>query len=299
MLWIPIAISSYFLSGLAATVDKVLLTRRIPNPLSYTFYVGLLSIGVFVLAPFGFSFLSPRTTFIAMISGISFLGALYFLYTALQRSEASRALPIIGAASPFFILLLSRFILGESVRLEQLIAFVLFIIGGILLSSKFQDKGMSYDRALILFSLTSAFFFALSFFLSKEVFKVTPFISGFIWTRLGSFVAALAMLGVPVFRHHIRFSSKATSTSSAGFFLANKGIGAVGFLLLNYAIALGPVSLVNAMKGFEYLFVFLFALFLTFSFPSILKESFAIRDLVTKLGGVAFIAIAFIFLVQT
>lgn len=299
MLWIPIAIGSYFLSGLAATIDKVLLTRRIPNPLSYTFYVGLLSFGVLVLTPFGFSLLSPKTTFIAIISGVSLLGALYFLYTALQRSEASRVLPIIGAASPFFILLFSRFVLGESIILGQFIALIFFIVGGILLSSKFRGRGMSYDKALILFSFTSAFFFALSFFLSKEVFKVTPFISGFIWTRLGSFFAALAMLSIPIFRHHIRFSSKATSASSAGFFLANKGIGAAGFLLLNYAIALGPVSLVNAMKGFEYLFVFLFVLFLTFVFPSTLKESFAIRDLAAKVGGIVFIGVAFVFLVQT
>ncbi len=51
-MWLVITISFYFILAAVFLVDKYLLTGSISNPKIYTFYVGVLGIGVLVLAPF-------------------------------------------------------------------------------------------------------------------------------------------------------------------------------------------------------------------------------------------------------
>src|SRR3989344_3660272 len=252
-LWIPIAAASYFLSGLAAILDKFLISKRIPSAASYSFYVGILGIGVVVLAPWGFAFLSFRLTIFALFSGAAFLAALYFFYGALKIDDASRVVPLVGGTSPFFILLLS----------------------GVL----------------------SAFFFALTFFLSKWVYGQSAFLAGFIWMRLGSFLAAVLMLALPKLRQDIWSTSRTTTKGSIYFFLINKVIGAGSFVLLNYALFLGPVSIIDAMKGLEQVFVFIIAVSFTKFYPEILEESYTKKDIGGKLAGIASFMIGFAILI--
>lgn len=295
MSWLPLAIVSYFFSGLSATVDKVLLKARIPNPVLYAFYTGIFSIFVLLLAPFGFSFLSPAITIIALASGASILIGLGFFYAALQRSEASIIVPLVGAFSPIFILLLTNIFEVETLGTYTLIAFIFFVLGGVFLVGEVRIKSSAVSKQIIAFVLLAALFIALTFFFSKLVFQRYPFVDGFIWTRLGSFFFALFFLLVPYLRREIKYAPR-TTPSSFGLFFINKGIGATSFLLLNLSIALGPVSIINALRGLEYLFVFIITFLLTFFAPSILKESFHRRDAVQKVLGIISVGIGFIFL---
>ena len=68
--------------------------------------------------------------------------------------------------------------------------------------------------------------------------------------------------------------------------------------MLNYAIAIGPVSVINAMKGLEYLFIFLITLVFTYFLPQVLKESFDFRGIIFKISGVIFIGMGFVFLLS-
>lgn len=295
MNWLSFTIISYFLSGLSATIDKVLLKTRIPNPILYAFYTGIFSIFVLILAPFGFSFLSIGMTLVAFGSGVSILIALMFFYAALQKSEASIVVPFVGAISPVVILLFSGIFQLEIITVKTLLAILFFIVGGILLAAEFQRTKTQISRSVIIFSSMAAFFLALTFFFSKVIFQSVPFVDGFIWTRLASFVFAVSFLFVPYLRGEVMSSSR-TTPSSLGIFLVNKGIGATSFLLLNLSIALGPVSIVNALRGAEYLSVFIISLLLTFFAPHILQESFRRRDFIRKALGIMAIGIGFIFL---
>ncbi len=297
MLWIPIAIGSYFLSASAGIIDKILISGRSLNPITYAFYTGIFSAAVFILAPFGFSLLPASVTLLALLTGIIYLAALYFMYLALSSGEASRVIPVIGALSPIFILILSLIVLGEYPTTQQVLAIVLFIVGGWLLVVNKNSKNSRFSFSLLRTAVLSSFFLALTFFLTKEVFIDAPFISGFIWMRLGSALAAFLLLLVPVWRGKIFETHKATSKSSFSLFLANKVIGATGFILLNYSIKLGPVGIINAMKSIEQFFIFMIALFFTILFPNILKESFNKKNILEKIGGILLIGIGFIFLI--
>ena len=296
--WIPIAAVSYFLSGLAAILDKFLISKRIPSAASYSFYVGILGIGVLVLAPWGFAFLSFWLTILALSSGAAFLAALYFFYGALKIDDASRVVPLVGGTSPFFILLLSGIFFKQYLAGTELLALLFFVAGGVLLYlPKITEEDGSFKFKSLLYGVLSAFFFALTFFLSKWVYGHTEFLTGFIWMRLGSFLAAVLMLALPGLRHDIRSTSRTTTKSSIYFFLINKVIGAGSFVLLNYALFLGPASIIDAMKGLEQVFVFIIAVSFTKFYPEMLEESYTKKDIEGKLAAIASFIIGFTILI--
>ncbi|PIR70462.1 MAG: hypothetical protein COU46_01475 [Candidatus Niyogibacteria bacterium CG10_big_fil_rev_8_21_14_0_10_42_19] len=307
-LWIPITVIAYFLNGLAEIVDKVLLSKRIADSVSYTFYSGLLSLGVLVLVPFAcleegavcvafFPILPAGVILLALFSGVALLAALYFLYEAIRISDVSRAVPLIGAISPFFILAMSVFISGDVLLPNEFTALLFFVVGGIFLSFGPSKKEIfNFNSRLIFLTLFAAFFFAVTFFLAKEVFKAAPFISGYVWTRLGSFFAVVFMIVIPSIRRKILKISFKAPVNSFPILVSNKVVGAAGFVLLNYAIALGPVSVVNAMRGVEYLFLFIVTAVISLFSPSILKESLDYRTLLGKGAGIIFIGAGFLFL---
>lgn len=294
MLWIPLAIGSYFLSALASVIDKILLRGRVTNPLAFTFYTGVSSVGVLILIPFGFSFLSFTTTFFAFLAGGVFLAALLFLYTALRYGDASRVVPLVGALTPLVTLGISYFIDWVPPPRAELLAIFFFVVGGLLISFDVDRRGKSRFDVFVLFvALLSAIAMGSMFELSKVVYSRAPFFPGFIWMRMGSFLAALFMLFVPAFRASIFSSARTLRVSSGGILLFNKVLGAIAFLVLNYAVSLGNESVVSAMRGFEFLFVFAVVYFLSRSLPYILKESFDARVLIYKITGVVLIGIGF------
>ncbi|MBI4114362.1 MAG: EamA family transporter [Candidatus Niyogibacteria bacterium] len=304
MLWLPITVGAYFFLGVVAIIDKKLLSRRIPEPISYAFYVGMLNIAALLLVPFGFQFLSYDITLFALSAGISFVIGIYFLYSALRHAEASRAVPIIGAITTIFILFFSTFLARTYLTNTELGAIALFIGGGLLLALKPEDDGEKQKSAIysyvntrvILMGLAAAFFFAVHLFLTKEVFKETTFLSGFVWLRMGNVLAAIGILLLPSARRIILYTTEQLTPSSSGIFMANQLMGATGNILLSFAIFLGPVTIINAVQGVQYFFIFLVALFLTAFYPRILKEIFSPQAILNKLVGILIIAGGFILL---
>ena len=292
--WVPIAAVSYFLSGLAAIIDKHLISKRIPSPASYSFYIGILGIGALVLAPWGFGWMPFKITLIALFAGAAFLVALFFFYEALKIDDASRVVPLVGGTSPFFILILTDLLLKQSLPKNELIAMTFFILGGLMLyAPKFLQKENHFSFKSLIYGLLSAFFIALTFFLSKWVYNNAEFLTGFIWMRMGSFLAAAFMLIFPRLRHDIFSTSRTTSKGSIYLFLINKGIGAAHFVLLNFALSLGPASVIDAMKGLEQIFVFAIAILATRFWPDFISESYHARDALGKVAGIICFVVGF------
>ena len=306
LLWIPLAVGSYFFSALSQTVDKVLVSTNRLSPLAYAFYTGLFSIfPLIVFAPVGFELIPFGIFFLAFLSGAALVVALYFLYSALSSGDASRAVPLVGGASPIFILIFSYIFSGEVISLEEFLALFLLIVGGVLLSLEFREKEARFNGRVVIFSLGAAFFFASSFFLSKELFKVleevsisrAPFFVGFFWGRFGSLVTAFFMLCIPGVWLKIREVSRTAERGSVSLFVINKVIAGGGFFLLNISIYFGPVSIINAMKGLEHFFVFILTAFATSFLPHALRESFDAHSVVVKLIGTTYIATALVLLI--
>jgi drug/metabolite transporter (DMT)-like permease len=315
MAWITIALFAYFINAGVYTADKHLLSKQYHSSAVYAFYVGIWSIfnlAILVFDPWLPTF--PQLM-LSMSAGLLFLVTLIFWYKALHQSEATRVVPIAGALIPIFTFLLSYIFLGETLTERQLVAFIVLVAGGVLISVrktrfyvlkeiKEKIKAVLGDymggihahyrptRRLIINSVVAAFFFASYYVLIKYVYTTQPFIGGFVFSRIGSFLGALLILTVPDWRRLIKKRKKRVSQpKNLTFFLGVRLAGAVAFILLNLAISMGNVALINSLRGTQYLFLMIIVLFLSTRYPKFLKEQFRGGVWVQKTVGATLIGV--------
>ncbi len=313
MTWLIAAISAYFILAVVFLVDKYLLTKAIPNPKVYAFYVGALGISVLVLAPFvGFYVPEISQLILGVLSGVFFIYGLFWLYKTLKLFEPSRVVPAIGGLTPFFVFgFIYIFTLGqETLSLKELAAFILLVLGSIFITIK-KEKLASFRS--LKFSALTAFLLALSFVLVKYVYLVQPFWNGFIWRCIGGFLTAACFfvffpdVRKEIFRarsskergeeSRVSFYGKENlqtgkSIKTAVIFLSNQAAGAGATILQNWAIALAPliyIPFVNALQGTQYAFLFVMAIILSLRSPEILKEEISREVVLQKIIAIILI----------
>ncbi len=321
-MWLHIAITAYFINAGVYVADKFLLSKKIHSSITYAFFVGIWSIFNLLILPLDFWIPNARELTLDLLAGVLFLFTLVFWYKALHQSEATRVVPIVGALTPVFSYLFSYVFLSEELGERELLAFIILIVGGILISIKHTrfyfikelgDKmrnifgdifgSISADfrptQRLIINSVTSAIFFAAYYVLIKYIYLHQPFIGGFVWSRLGSFLAAAFIICVPSWRRLINKQRKGTGTKKNIFFFFGVRLAAtIAFIMLNWAVSLGSVALINATQGVQYVFLFLIVLFLSKRHPKILKEELGGGVLLQKVLGVVLVVIGLYMLIN-
>jgi len=291
MTWLFLTIVSYFFAALVATIDKFLVSKKIPQPISYTFYIGILSIFSLLLIFIG-GLVFPTTTqfFISFLTGALFILALLFFFQSLKINEPSRVIPLVGSFIPVFSFVLSFFILDEKFSGLTLIALCFLILGGFLIAIV-KYKGKEWFIQGWFFVILASLFFAFSFVLSKVIYLQLPFISGFIWIRFGSFIFSLGFLLIGKWRKIIFDSLKTTEKKVSLLFLSNQGFSAFAFILLNLAISLVSVPLINALQGLQYIFIFFFALIISKKFSYLFQEELEKKVILQKIIAIILILI--------
>ncbi len=303
MSWLLAAISAYFILAVVFLVDKYLLVGPIPSPRVYVFYVGALQALAFLLIPFvDFIFPGFFYVFLGLASGFFFIIGLLWFYKGLRVFEPSRIVPAIGALTPIFIFLLVYIFSGgeEILGLKGSLAFILLILGSVIITSK-KTKKISWESLKI--SAVAAVLLAFYMVLAKYVYMVQPFWSGFIWIRVGALLASVVLLSLffKEVKGEVFKKKESRSPKTTAIFLLNQAAGAAGNILQNWAVALAPlvyVSIVNALMGIQYAFLFIFALVLSLKFPKILKEEVSREVIFQKIvailligGGLAILAL--------
>lgn len=312
MLWLILIILTQFLLSLVAVIDEILLTGRLIKPKVYAFYVGLLGAFVLILIPFGFELPNPFTAALAILSGGLWIFALLSLYEALRRYEVSRVVPAIGGILPIFTLgFVYLFSWQQGVPLPVLsylktASFLLLILGSILIAWK--RKEVSNKKSLTL-SVITAFLFALSFTTTKIVFLEQPFISGFIWLRLGGVFVAILFIFFKEVREELFEKIKIKKKKAlfenpklAAVFLLNQVIGTGATILQNLAIYLAPMmylAFINAIDGVRYVFILIFTIILSSKMPRILSEEITKPIILQKILAIILIAGGLIILAIT
>ncbi len=298
MLWLIIALSSYFLLALVSIGDKYILAGP-PNPKTYAFYVGILGILALALIPFvGFSVPELQTALLSILAGAIFVFALYGLYSGLEHFEVSRIVPAIGGLVPLFTFGMVYFIIGGETILSgwSLLSFVLLLMGSVLIT--FKTKKVFLSQSLKI-SAISAFLFALSFVLTKQVYVSQPFWNGFIWIRIGGFLAALSFISTQDVRKEIFTRQSVFERKTGSIFIINKILGAGAAVLQNWAIALAGfayLAVINALQGVQYVFLFVFAALLSTKFPKIFKSNISKKDIIQKITAILLIVTGLIVL---
>lgn len=307
-MWILVAIASYFLYAIVALLDKYLLSGPLPSPKTYAFYVGVLGGGAAALL-FAFGFVViPETPilFLGLLAGVMRTLFLFALFHALRLFEASRVIPALGGILPIFLLLFIFFFAGETAIFlpKNFFAFFLLVAGSVGIS-------LVKDRRITLQSIAAAalaaFLGASSFFFSKFVYDAQPFLSGLGWVLIGAFFASLVFVASSEVRKEISrmlpSQKEREQTSVKKFplwvFLGNQTAGASAAFLQNLAVALVPLGLlsfVSAIGGIQYVFLLIFAIFLSRRFPSILREEISRNIILQKAISVLLIGIGLVLL---
>ena len=294
MSWLLITILAYFFLALVSLFDRYFLVGPMPDPKIYTFYIGALWIFTcFLLIPFEIILPKPTIIILGLITGVLRIFAVLFLAYSILRSEISRVMPIIGGLLPIFSLIFFSFYFqgAETLNLSQITAFFLIIFGSVLISLKnFSIKFFTFES--LKYPVSTAFLFALSFFLTKNLFLKTDFLSGFFLILLGGGLGAMSFLIFSQFRKNV-FTRKLNQKMS-GIFFIGQIFGSVGVILQQYAIFLArpnQVPVINALEGIRYVFLLLFIFILSFWKPNLLKEEMKGAVLLQKLVAILLIGL--------
>ncbi|MDD3284229.1 MAG: EamA family transporter [Patescibacteria group bacterium] len=304
MSWFLIAIIAYLIMAFVNIGDKFILGNVVPNSKAYTFFVGCLGMIVFVLAPFYLIWPGIVTFLLNIIIGAMFPLALLLMYKALKDGDTSKVITLIGGSIPIFTIFFSISFFNEKFSVREWIGIILLLIGTLIISWIPNKKTIWHKFAMwfgdtddddtkgIIVAILAALFFSLFFIGTKYMYNIQPFMSGFIWIRLGSFIMVLFLLVDKKDREGIFKSIKLLKKTKNKFlFFGNQGLAAVGSFLQNYAIALGSVVFVNALQGVQYAFLLILGAVITMLRPKAIKEDISKSIIIQKAISIFIIAI--------
>lgn len=297
MSWILISIIARFLDSGVIVLDKLLLKHTVFKPVPYVFYTGILSIftivfivplSYFIKSLGDFSIPNISLIFFDFLIGFILLAALFFLFSAFSKTEITRASTLVGSLIPIFTLGLSFFAFGELLSAARLLAFIFLVGGSLLMVFGYGKIGFSGSLPYVIFA---AFLWALFFVFLKMAFERQSFVTTVFWFESGVFAGAFLMLFIPGVKNKIFNAGKSFSVkkSHLAVFIFNKIIARISSLLIIFSVNLGDVTLVNALEGVKYAFVFLIAIILSVRFPNLLKEELTFSAVLRKTLAVVLI----------
>ncbi|MEK7584143.1 MAG: hypothetical protein AAB490_02780 [Patescibacteria group bacterium] len=309
MSWLQIVLIAYFILSITNLVDKIFLSTIVAKSVVYMLWVNVLSVVVvlgFVLVAIlyqasggeigslgALTWMTPWFIGVAVLAGIFFTLAIYFLYSGLQSGEASRVVPLIGGSIPVFTYCMTFWYAPLDGR--TLLAFVILISGTVLISLMPSATGIARarrDAKPVFYALGSSLSFAALFVVTQYIFYAHGFINGVVWPRLGAAIAIAVVLAKPEVQRALRESFSGISGKQRAVWFTNQGFNAVGFLGQLYAISLPGVSvaLVTALLGVQYSFVLIFATLLSLRMPTLLHEKVSSRTIIQKICAIILIA---------
>ena len=121
--------------------------------------------------------------------------------------------------------------------------------------------------------------------------------SGFFWTRIGTFIFVIVLALIPGNWKLIKNSSNKSGTKAKGWFMIGQIIGALSFLLVSYAIAIGPVTVINALQGVQYILLFVLIVIFSKRYKHLLDEPLTKRIIIQKVVSIILIIIGLWFVV--
>lgn len=293
--WLAITIFAHLLNAIVFIIDKHLVSKTVLRPIVYAFYSSIFQFVYLILIPFGF--VMPENKYIAacLFTGALFTFILAVFYKAMQAAESTRVIPIVGGLTPVFTFFIAYLFIGERLGLNQSIAFIFFILGGFLLSFKFNREHSKIIKG-IGWAVLAAFLFAVYYTLMKYIFLHVDFLSGFIAIQFGGFAGALILLLSGKNRKSIFVSVKtdrAAGKETVYLFIPDKLLGALAGFLIPYAISQegSSVTIINSLQAVQYVFLLIFAVILSKKFPLFLKEQIGERIIKRKIAAIILIGL--------
>lgn len=300
MPWLLLALLGYITLAVVFILDKLILTESLDKPVVYTFYSTIFMFGALLAWPLGVEMLLGDDWFWAFASGLGFGFGMWAMFVAVKCGEASHVNPFIGAIITIVTFGIAAVFLGESLTQLQVIG-MLVLAGSTLLLAFFNERGFTGFNKSYAWGIVAAILFAISHTTAKYLYDIYPFLTGFVWTRATTgFVGIIALLFPSVWKS-FRKSKKQESKKARKQNLAKrhvvrvvvsaKVLSVVGVVLIQLAIALGSVTLVNALVGAQYALMFVLIYLLTKFAPKLFKEAFSQSEIAVQAVAIILVII--------
>lgn len=293
MYWLIYAFSGPVLWALSTHIDKYLVERYFKQGsvavlMVFTAIIGALALPfIWVFQPAVIA-LDLQSVAVIAVSGILYMGAIYFYLQALQTEEASTIAPFFQAAG-IFGLILGYFVLGEKISRFQIIGVFLIIGGSVLLSLRFGQGGGRVKTGLVLQMIACALAIALSslifkFFAVRDEFWTTTF-----WNFAGQALFGLILMAVAANRLQFKRMMRLNTSAVLSVNGANELINLGGNLGVRYTLLFAPLGVVQAISSTTSFFVLFFGVILSLFFPGFGREDIGIGNLTQKFIATALI----------
>ena len=301
-MWFFLALVGYLLLAAVFVLDKFILTKSVSKPVVYTFYSTIFMFAALFAWPFGVELLVGIDWFWALVSGLGFGFGLWTMFIAVKQGEASHVNPFIGAVITVATFVFASAFLGESLTSLQVVG-MLVLAGSTFLLAFFNETGFIGFNKSYAWGILAAVLFALSHTTAKYMYELYPFLTGFVWTRATTGIVGLITLAYPsvraTFRRRPTKENAIKSCTDCGMnkghaiaiVISDKALGVVGVILIQLAIALGSVTLVNALIGAQYALMFLIIYLLTKLAPRIFKETFSRSEIAMQTVAIVLVII--------
>ncbi|HYE60228.1 MAG TPA: DMT family transporter [Candidatus Kapabacteria bacterium] len=300
-MWFFLAITGYFLLAVVLVLDKFILSKSVAKPVVYTFYSTVFLLAAFGVAPFGVDLLQGADYWWAIASGFTFGFGMWTMFCAVKEGEASHIDPFIGAVTTIATYALSIFLLNENLSSAQAAGVMVVSFGTLLLAFE-KSKTHHGFHAGFLWAIASGIFFAISSIAAKYLYDHHTFLTGLVWSRGTAGIFGLCLLFLPSVRHAIAHTPHKKAKTYAkrharSIVVANKVLSVIGIIMLHYSISIGSVTIINALAGAQYVFMFIMIYGLTKCLPKVFREYFTKHELAVETIAIVLVTLGSLFFV--
>ncbi len=262
--------------------DKVILTDLGLRVRSFLLFIGLQTLLTAVVISIVNPFPSADTA--VYVRGLA-VGVMWgisapLVMLALSREEVSRVAPI-SQSYPLLVVILAVVFLGESLTLSESFAAVLAIGGALLAAVRLSAGGGVQMSRVLGYLFVAVAIVAVAQVLLKTVTDDLSF-----WHAFGLRSAGMAAVLIPMNLRSAFARDLARCATSPKLLVAlavDAGAATIALVLVTFAIATGPVSLVSAVAGTTPLIVFFFSALLAWKTALLVDETLGARVIAQKL----------------
>lgn len=293
---IILAIVGFSLLAIVAIIDKFIVTNDKVLPSVFVFYSTIIALPLVLAVPFISRPATSTVWLLVILAGSAYASALYAMYRGFRASEVSHVGPLIGATVPLFTLAISFFFLPETLTRLQLGAIALLVVGSFIISFEKSTRTHAWREGVV-WGTIAGFLFALFFSSAKVVYSTVGFVSGavLVFGMMG-ICGLLILFLTPDVRYAIEkkpswFAKLFTKRPPVALMIINKTTAFVAVGLVQYAITIGSVTIVNALTGLQYALLVIFVALVSRFRPRLFKETYTKGEMAQEIIAVVCIAV--------
>lgn len=274
MSWIFYALLAPATYAVVTFIDKYLLEKQLKDYSALPIYTAQVAFvaGLLFWTFTGFPLLALQDTLIILTTGI-LTGLSLFTYVKALSSENTSTVTVLMQMFPIFSLLLSFFILKETITILQFLGFFLVLIGTIGISLKKTKKKFNISKAffwMLLFDLL----WATAGILMKFAINENSFSKVLSFESFGIAIGGILLFCfLPEVRNAFLKERKRIKAKGLSIIALNEGVFVLAKTTTFYAFSVGPgVALVSILEGTQTFFAIAYGLLLSILFPTIFHE---------------------------